>query len=517
MHSGQAAQSKRFKSVMNVELADETGEPEEFSVYKIDNENDELLKCRVGGVSIEMLIDSGSTFNLIDDRTWELMKLSKANYYSERFDSSKKFLAYGRVPLDLLTVFDAVIEVRDGNKTISTNTTFYVIQGGQQALLGKITARELGLLRVGLPSSFKDDVNQVKPVELFPKIRDFQLILPINRHVTPVIQPLRRCPIPLLDQVKSKLDELLAMGIIERVTKPSSWVSPLVPILKDNGELRLCVDMRRANQAIQRLNHPLPVFENILPKFNGATIFTTLDIKQAFHQVELAEESREITTFVTNWGLYRYTRLLFGVNYAPEFFQNLMESILSNCPNTVVFIDDILIWGTSEEDHDDAVRKTLSVLKEHGMLLNMQKCRFKQKEITFLGHKLSEKGVLPTDSKVRSILQCRAPRSKEELRSFLGLVTYVSRFIPNLATENHPLRELLKNSTPFEWNSLHQRSFDAIKQNMGNLQNLGYYDPKDQTILVTDASGVGLGAVLIQVFLFNYYYYFSKRIFILEF
>lgn len=283
---------------MNIELADETEETKEFPVYKIDNENDELLKCRVGGISINMLTDSGSTFNLIDDRTWEPMKLNKANYYSERFDGSKKFLAYGKVPLDLITVFDAVIEVPDGNKTISTTTTFYVIRGGQQALLGKITAQELGLLRVGLPSSFQTNVNRVKPFEPFPKIRDFQLNLPINRNVTPVIQPLRRCPIPLLSQVKSKLDELLAMGIIEPVAKSSSWVSPLVPILKDNGELRLCVDMRRANQAIQRLNHPLPVFENILPKINGARIFTTLDIKQAFHQVELAEENRDITTFL---------------------------------------------------------------------------------------------------------------------------------------------------------------------------------------------------------------------------
>lgn len=458
-------------------MTDEREDTEEFSVYKINNENDELLKCRVGGVTIEMLIDSGSAYNLIDDQTWEYMKLNKAVYFSERSDRSKKFMAYGRIPLELVTVFDAVIEVHDEDDIISARTTFYVIRGGQQALLGKITARELGLLRVGLPSSFKENVCQVKQTEAFPKIKDFQLVLPIDKNVTPVIQPLRRCPVPLLEQVKRKLDDLLAMGIIERVEKPSSWVSPLVPILKDNGELRLCIDMRRANQAIQRLNHPLPIFENILPMFNGAKFFTTLDIKQAFHQVELAEESREITTFVTNWGLYRYTRLLFGVNYAPEFFQNLMESILSECPNTVVFIDDIMIWGATEKEHDEAVRKTLAVLKSFGIMLNMQKCKFKQEETTFLGHKFSEKGVLPADSKVRSIMQFRAPQSKEELRSFLGLVTYVAKFIPNLATENHSLRELLKDATPFEWRSTHQRSFETLKQHMSNLQNLGYFDP----------------------------------------
>lgn len=497
MRGGQA---KRYKSVRNVESREEDGvKSEDLSVYKITDEDDEFISCRVGGVDIDMLIDSGSTYNLIDDTTWELLKLKEVECHSQRYDTSKRFLAYGRVPLKLLTVFDAEIEIRDGPDVISTNTTFYVIKGGQQSLLGKVTARKLGVLRVGLPSTFKEIVGRVEETKVFPKVKGFKLVLPIDRTIPPVIQPLRRCPIPILDQVKIKLDELLEKGIIERVTKPSSWVSPLVPIMKDNGELRLCVDMRRANQAIQRLNHPLPVFEDLLAKFTGAKYFTTLDIQQAFHHVELAEESRDITTFITNWGLFRYTRLLFGVNYAPEFFQNLMESILAECKNTVVFIDDIFMWGATEAEHDEAVKKTLSVLASHGLTLNLQKCKFKRRETEFLGHKLSEDGVLPADSKVKSLLLCRAPRTKEELRSFLGLVTYVSRFLPNLATLSHPLRALLKNSNQFCWLSEHQKSFDSLKHLIGNIDCLGYFDPTDHTILVTDASGVGLGAVLVQI------------------
>ncbi|XP_038106252.1 uncharacterized protein K02A2.6-like [Culex quinquefasciatus] len=254
-------------------------------------------------------------------------------------------------------------------------------------------------------------------------MKGITVTLPIDRSVPPVIQPLRRCPIPLLDKVKSKIDELLEMDIIERVTRPTSWVSPLVPILKENGELRLCIDMRRANQAIQRLNHPLPVFEDFLPKFRNAKLFTTLDIRQAFHQVELSHDCRDITTFVTNWGLFRYTRLLFGVNAAPELFQNLMESILADCVNVAVFIDDIVIFGATEGEHDAAVKGVLLVLKRYGILLNDHKCKFKQHEIRFLGHKLSSNGVSPADEKVKSILQFRPPKTKEELRSFLGLVT----------------------------------------------------------------------------------------------
>lgn len=324
------------------------------------------------------------------------------------------------------------------------------------------------------------------------------LNLPIDRSVPPVIQPLRRCPIPLLDKVKSKLDELLEMDIIERVTCPSSWVSPLVPIIKDNGELRLCIDMRRANQAIQRLNHPLPIFDDFSPKFRNAKYFTTLDIKQAFHQVELKESCRDITTFITNWGLYRYKRLLFGVNCAPELFQNLMESILAGCKNTVVFIDDIMVFGSTEEEHDAALKATLRALDQHGVLLNDHKCQFKQQQTVFLGHNLSAEGIAPAYDKVHSILQFRSPQTKEELRSFLGLVTYVSKFIPDLATVNSPLRNLLKQDSPYEWKTEHQKSFDELKFRIGSVTHLGYFDPQDRTLLVTDASGVGLGAVLIQ-------------------
>ncbi|XP_058840941.1 uncharacterized protein K02A2.6-like [Topomyia yanbarensis] len=427
------------------------------------------------------------------------MKLGDVETTNERKDTAKQFLAYGKIPLKLITAFDAVLEIDDGGNLLKTQTSFYVIEKGQQPLLGKLTAQQLGLLRIGLPSAYDDTINLVDATrKSFPKMRGIKLSLPIDRSVQPVIQPLRRCPIPLLQKVKSKLDELIEMDIIEKVVSPTSWVSPLVPILKENGELRLCIDMRRANQAIQRLNHPLPIIDDFLPKFQNAKFFTSLDIKQAFHQVELVEDCRDVTTFITNWGLFRYKRLLFGVNCAPELFQNLMESILAGCKNTVIFIDDIVIFGSTEQEHDDAVKQTLSVLKQYGILLNDHKCNIKQREIVFLRHKFTPEGISPTDEKIESIKQSRAARSKEELRSFLGLVTYGSRFIPNLATLNFPLRELIKQDLPFEWKSEHQKSFDQLKDLIGSTKHLGYYDPKDRTLVVTDASGVGLGAVLIQ-------------------
>ncbi|XP_062542351.1 uncharacterized protein LOC134210318 [Armigeres subalbatus] len=447
---------KKPRSVMHIETPNDTernnveSDEEDLPVYNVGNMDDELIQCRVGGVNIEMLIDSGSKYNLIDDATWSTMSMCNVEANNLR----------------------------------------------QQPLLGKITAQQLGVLRIGLGSANVNHVGVAK--QRFPCIPDIELTLPIDRSIPPVIQPLRRCPVPLLDKVKAKLDELLTQDIIERVEKPTSWVSPLIPILKDNGDLRMCIDMRRANQAIHRLNHPLPIFEEMLPRIRNARFFSLLDMKESYYHVKLTECCRDVTTFITNWGLYRFKRLFFGVNCAPELFQSLMESLLATRPNLIGFIDDFIVFGETEEAHDNALRAVIQRFNELGVQLNHQKCKFKQPEVVFLGHRLSEKGVLPSDDKVRSVLECRPPKTKEELRSFLGLVTFVSRFLPDLATANHPLRELVKQSTNYVWNHEHQKAFDLIKQRVGSLDYLGYYDPSDRTLVVTDASGVGLGAVLIQ-------------------
>ncbi|KXJ77560.1 hypothetical protein RP20_CCG007211 [Aedes albopictus] len=408
---------KKPRNVMHIETPEENNmesDEEELPVYNV-GDNDELIQCKVGGVGIEMLIDSGSKYNLIDDATWSTMKMRNVQASNIRFDASKKFLAYGKVPLKLIAVFDAEIEILGTDRKLAVDTTFYVIEQGQQPLLGKLTAQQLGVLRIGLGSIEGDRVAVTK--QHFPFIRDVELTLPIDRSVPPVIQPLRRCPVPLLDKVKAKLDDLLcrvqhscpmligipiehgttmlhtavlAQDIIERVEKPTSWVSPLVPILKDNGDLRMCIDMRRANQAIQRLNHPLPVFEEILPRIRNARYYSLLDMKESYYHVMLTEGCRDVTTFITNWGLYRFKRLFFGVNCAPELFQSLMESLLANCPNLIGFIDDFLVFGETEEAHDKALETVVRRFEELGVQLNHQKCKFKQLEVIDTGFRRKE-------------------------------------------------------------------------------------------------------------------------------
>ncbi|CAK1596120.1 unnamed protein product [Parnassius mnemosyne] len=401
-------------------------------IFHIDD--DATIDCQVGGVNIKMLIDSGSRSNIINDKTWVYMKRSKVIVSNQQKSSDKTFLAYGaKHPLKVLGSFDAQIKV--GPKSLLTK--FYVIENGSRNLLGKETAISLDVLKLGFV------VNSIEEKQ-YPKFKDVQLNITIDKTVPPVCQPYRRVPIPLELRINKKIDELVKMDIIEPVNNPSSWVSPMVPILKSDDDIRICLDMRAANKAIIRENHPLPTMEQLFPKFCKATCFSKLDIKNAFHQVELDKNSRNITTFITSKGLYRYKRLMFGISCAPEHFQKIMEKMLLPCEGVVNFIDDIVVFGRDKKEHDNRLQHVLTVLKDNNVLLNKNKCIFNAKSIQFLGHELSQSGIKPLDKYIKAIETFRPPETIEEIQSFLSLINYVGKWIPNLSTLTEPIRQLLR-------------------------------------------------------------------------
>lgn len=381
---------------------------------------------------------------------------------------------------------------------ISTRVMAMVVKQQGQPLLGLDTAKEFGLVKFCVPEP--STVAAITGLEPFNKIKGVQVEIPIDVSVKPVWQPYRRIPVPLEKAVDEKIDELLQQDIIEPVNEHSSWVSSMVIVPKaGSNEVRICIDMRRANQAIKRENHPLPVMDDFLPHIKGATVFSKLDIKQAFHQVELAPGSRYITTFITKKGLYRYKRLMFGISCAPELFQKLMEQILSECEGCVNFADDIVVDGENMLIHDKRLEKELKVLKDNNVLLNEEKCVFRAKSIKFLGHVLNEQGVQPSRDKIEAIKSFAVPTTPELVRSFLGMVNFLGQYIPNLATFSEPLRNLLRKEEKFVWGSKQQDAFEILKDKLTSELVLGYFDVNDRTLVFADASPVGLGAVLVQI------------------
>lgn len=286
--------TKRIKAVYETsDHSKPTDSKLEEEICYVMGEN--VFRFKVGGIGIEMTIDSGAAANLIDFRTWEKL-CAKGAKLAFKAHVDRSFRAYGSLsPLNIIGMFSAEIEAED-NKV---EATFYVAQNGGQSLLGDETAKRLKVLKIGY------NVGSVQPCEIFPKIKGVLVEIPIDPNVKPVQQPYRRAPFALESKISEKLQSLLDRDIIEKVDQPSAWVSPIVPILKDNGEIRLCVDMRRVNKAVLRETHPLPIVEELFGGINGAIRFSKLDVREAYHQVEIAERSREVTTFIAKQGLFR--------------------------------------------------------------------------------------------------------------------------------------------------------------------------------------------------------------------
>ena len=259
--------------------------------------------------------------------------------------------------------------------------------------------------------------------------------------------------------------------------------------------------MRQANTVIERSRHPIPTIDDVLSELRGSTVFTKLDLTMGFHQLELKEGiSRDVTTFTTHAGLFRYKRLMFGICSAPELYQHVISQVLqgAGCTGCRNISDDIVVYGKDVADHDEKLRKVLHTLKHRDLTLNKAKCIFRMNRIEFMGHLLSERGIGPTESRVKALQEARAPNDSAEVRSFLGLVNLSGRFISDLATKAEPLRRLTQKNVPFKWEKDQEKAFQELKNSLTDVDTLAYFNPALKTKVIADASPVGLGAVLLQ-------------------
>ena len=222
------------------------------------------------------------------------------------------------------------------------------------------------------------------------------------------------------------------------------------------------------------------------------------DLRAGYHQLSLAEESRHITTFATHKGLHRHKKLNVGTSPASEIFQDVIGEQILDIPNAINISDDIIIFGQTQADHDEALRAVFERFSRIGLTLNQNKCEFSQSQLIFFGLVFSGDGVSPDPAKVETIHNCSSPQSVKEVRSFLGMATCCAKFIPNFSDLTEPLRELTKKNVHFKWSSRHAQSFNAVKAALMSETVMAYFDKTKQTELITDASPFGHSAILTQ-------------------
>lgn len=291
---------------------------------------------------------------------------------------------------------------------------------------------------------------------------------------------------------------MVERGIIEKVTSAPNWISGMSAVAKGSNDFRLVVNMRAPNRAINREYYRLPLLDEMRVKLHGAQYFSKLDLSNAFYHLELSEDSRDLTTFLAEDGMYRFTRLMFGVNCAPEIFQREMMRILKDVSNVIVFIDDILIFADTLEELRATVTKVLKILKQNNLTLNTTKCDFDKTRLKFLGHELDAEGFHIDEEKIQSVRRFREPSTLSELRSFLGLASFLSPYLEDFARLSSPLWAVTTCRT-WSWGLEQSEAFKIIKQRIIDCTiSLGFFSDNDQTILYTDASPVALGAVLVQ-------------------
>ena len=330
-------------------------------------------------------------------------------------------------------------------------------------------------------------------------ITPFLASLSVSTDARPKFFRPRPVPFALRAKVECELDRLAQDGVLVKVPY-CDWAAPVVAVPKADGAIRLCGDYKvTVNPVLDIDQYPLPKPEDIFATLSGGQLFTTLDLTHAYNQLVLHEESRKFVTVNTHKGLYQYTRLPFGIASAPAVFQRTMDTILQGAEGVACYIDDIIVTGRTPAEHVEHLEEVLKRLLRHGVRVKRQKCRFLQPSVSFLGHRIDAAGIHPLNDKLQAIVQAPAPTNVPELRSFLGLINYYGKFIPNAATLLAPLNRLLRKDAKWRWSLECASSFDAAKKALSSSSVLVHYNPSLPIRLAGDASAYGIGAVIAHV------------------
>lgn len=500
-----------FHEMKQLEIQDELdqdSDEEIFEIHKIQiNKNNEkfTIRLQLQGKVHTWELDTGAAVTTCSEKYYEI-------YFKD--------LQLEKTKIKLKTYTGEIIEpigtcttkIKYKNKEIEGR--LFVIKKNVDPVVGREWIRDLNLnfqinkmetVETLTEDKFKEKLTKLleEYEDLFSEeigeIQDYQVSFALNENVTPVFLKPRPVPFALKEKVEEEIDRLEKQGIIEKVTY-SKWGTPVVPVVKPNGNVRLCADYRSTlNKNLQNDNYPIPRIEEIFAKLSGGKYFCILDIKQAYLHMKTDANTAEMQAISTCKGTYKVHRLMFGVKVAPNQWQRYMDQTLTGITGTACFFDDIAIQGNTYIELIGRISQVFQKLRECGLHLNKKKCQFFQKSVTYLGHTINEQGLHPTQEKVNEIINSPRPTNISALRTFLGMVNYYQQFIPNMASKLTPLYQLLQKNTKFTWSKECQNAFESLKKEICSEKVLTPFQVELPVILATDASPTGYGAVLSHI------------------
>jgi hypothetical protein len=402
---------------------------------------------------------------------------------------------YNNSIINVIGTIDLLCEVNNRQTILQ----FYIVDCDSVPLIGLPTIQQLGLI-MQLCHIHKDHILNKYP-SLFSglgEIKDYVYNFKLIPNYTGKVIPCRPVPMKLLDAYKKELKDMEKNKIIRKIDEPTDFVNAVVIVRKSDNSLRICLDPQYLNSCLLREHYKLPTFEEISAKMANAKVFSKMDCSQAFYQIKLNEASSKLTTFQTPFGRYCFLRMPYGVKVASEVYHKQFSRIFENIPNIEIFIDDLIIWAENKKKHDETLERVLQKASEYNITFNANKCIIGVNKLKFLGHIFTDKGIIIDNDKIESIVKMEQPKDIPGVQKLLGIITYVSKFIPNVAELTAPLRLLLKKDQEWKWGPDQNQSFDNIKKSLTSSPILQYYDPNLPCLLSVDASSNGVGAVLLQ-------------------
>ena len=463
------------------------------------------IKVPVGvdGCMITMEVDTGASLSLMAQATfselWPGRSLDK---------SEVKLQGYSQEPIKVVgsTAVKVTYEgqtaqlpliVVEGNGPTLLGRNW--LQGGQKVQLDWKNIFFTQSTQGGLNTKLQDILTRYQEVfkEGLGTYKGGEVRLDIDPKATPRFFKARSVPYAMREKVEQELDRLAQEGNLEPVDH-SEWAAPIVPVLKsDWSSVRICGDFRLTVNPVSNVNrYPLPRVEDLFAKLQGGLVFTKIDLSQAYQQLPLDAEARKLVVINTQKGLFRYTRLPYGIASAPGIFQRLMDNLMQGIPGVAVFLDDICVTGTTEEEHLMALEEVLKRLAQAGLRARKKKCAFMAPSIEYLGYRIDARGLHPLPDKVKAVAEAPTPRNVTELKSYLGLLSYYGKFLPNLSTHLAPLYHLLGKDVPWTWSTAQKKAFQQSKQLLTSSKLLVHFNPELPITLACDASAYGVGAVL---------------------